>query len=119
MTYGSLIISPEQSSLLQFNFTSSTYGRCNSGGVGESLVFIEIISSMLPIQCSCWQSGHIHTGIGVPQYLSRLIAQSLIFDSHSPILFDPVHSGAHSTSELYSRICSRTAVIFTNQLSIA
>ena len=74
---------------------------------------------MLPMQCSLPQSEQIQTGIGVPQYRSLLIAQSLMLESHSPMRFSPVQEGAHSTSELYCRICSLTAVIRTNQLSIA
>ena len=119
MTYGSLIIIPLHLSLVQSSLTSSTYGLCNSLGDGESEVFSDSISSILPIQCSWPQSWHIQTGIGVHQYLSRLMAQSLIFLSHSPTLPVPVHSGAHSTSELNFIILSFTAVIRTNQLSIA
>jgi hypothetical protein len=62
--------------------TESTYGRCGSSPV-RSLPASADSSASEPMQVRC-DSGHSHSGSGVPQYLVRDSAQSTLFRSHSP-----------------------------------
>ena len=62
--------------------TASTNGRCGSSLV-RSRPASSDSSASEPTQVRC-DSGHTHSGSGVPQYLVRDSAQSTLFRSHSP-----------------------------------
>ena len=80
-------------------------GRCKSTSSGHSGFSIPASRAFATSDCNSEiEPTHFispdaerHTGSGVPQYRSLLIAQSLTFLSHSPNRPSPTQSGAHST----------------------
>ena len=62
---------------------------------------------------------HLHTGIGVPQYLEREIAQSFTFSSQFSNLLSPTKSGCHFTVLLLLTSSSLSFVISIYQLGFA
>ena len=65
------------------------------------------------------QSGHTHTGSGVPQYLSRERPQSITFSRKLPMRPSFIVSGIQFTERLAAFMSSFTFVTSINQLERA
>ena len=95
------------------NTTSSILGLCKSKSSFHGTSFI------LPTTFHFPHLLHIHTGIGIPQYLCLLIHQSLAFLTQSLNLAIPAHSGIHLTLSISSIIFSLIFEIVMNHCSVA
>src|SRR6187401_3541528 len=94
-------ISPPQA---QGSTTSSMYGLCRSSGSG-SLAPSRRSSSTLPTERFASHVWQTQMGIGVPQYRSREMAQSLFSSSQLPNRPSPV-SGGYQLIFLFPSIIS-------------
>ena len=94
---------------------ASMYGLCGSKSSGSGLPVRSANSAKLPsTSTSVASSSLIHTGNGEPQYRSREIAQSTLFDNHSPKRPLPISDGFQLTAALRAIRSSLTAVVRTN-----
>src|SRR5580704_8837402 len=89
ITSGTRVASPPH--VGQANVTESTKGRCGSSPP-RSRPASSASDASESTQVT-WESGHTHSGSGVPQYLVRDRAQSTLLRSHSPYRPDLTVSG--------------------------
>ena len=76
-------------------------------------------SALLPITWTLPQSGQTHTGKGVPQYRSRVTAQSMTFSTKLPMRPSRMVSGIQLTLLVNRTSLSFTAVMRMNHSSRA
>src|ERR1044071_5631518 len=90
-------------------------GLCGSNPSPISHPDFSASSLKLPT-ASTWSAllSQIHRGSGDPQYLSREIAQSMLFVSHSPNRPDPISGGFQFMRALRVSMASLNAVVLTN-----